>query len=322
MRRFVIFGAAIAIVVALWSAGWLYISNEVRTQIGLLAEGGVEGQPILTCGRLDVGGYPFRFNVTCADAAILSGDLSVTVPTIEAASLVFQPTLYHVRAIGPATVEDAFLGGRNRIDWTNLEGSLRIADWTRIGRLSLIADNAAWTDTLVTETLIGSATRAEVHIVDMPAKHDATAGLATLEGYALLDGAAIPAWTVTDGDLNATVEASNLPDNLFALPADPVREWQAAGGRLAITEIKGLDAEDTITVTGDLGLNAEGLAEGSIEIVSKGIAERSSAVIAPEMQPLIFGSPGEDGLNRQRFTIVNGIIFIGMLPAFGIPPFF
>jgi hypothetical protein len=322
MRRFVIFGAAIAVVVALWSAGWLYISNEIRNQVGVLAQGDGQSQPKMTCGRLDIGGYPFRFNVTCSEAIVVSGDVTIALPQIEAAALIFQPSLYHMRAIGPATIEDAYLGGKSRIDWTNLEGSLRIADWKRIGRLSLVADSAAWSDTLVTETLLGSTTHAEIHLVDVPAKHDATAGHATLEGYLLLDGTAIPAWTVADGDLTATVEVSDLPDNLFVLPPDPIRDWQEAGGEIAITEIKGAEGDDTITVTGNLRLNAEGLAEGAIELASQGIAERSAALLAPEMIPLFFGTAGDDGISRQRFMISNGVLFLGMLPAFGIPALF
>jgi hypothetical protein len=322
MRRFVIFGAVIAAAVLIWSAGWLYLSNDIRTQAGLLAGNDGYAAPRLTCGRLDVGGYPFRFNVTCAGATVVSGDVTVSVPQLEAAALVFQPSLFHMRAVGPATVEDAYLGGQNRIDWTNLEGSLRLIDWKRIGRLSVVADNVAWSDTLVTETLLGSATRAELHLVDAPAKHDPATGRATLEAYAMLDGTAIPAWTVADGDLTATLEITQLPDNLFAPPPEPIRDWQTAGGRIEIVEIKGIDGEDTITVTGEVGLNGEGLAEGTVEIVSQGIAARSAALIAPEYQALVFGNPGEDGLSRQRLTVANGILFLGMLPAFGIPPLF
>lgn len=223
MRRFVIFGAVIAAVVLVWSAGWLYISNEVRTQVRLLAQNDGYAAPQVTCGTLDVAGYPFRFNLTCAGATVVSGDITVGVPTIEVAALVFQPTLVHVRAIGPATIEDAFLGGQNEVTWTNLEGSIRATDWKRLGQLSIVADSVTWSDTLVSRTLLGSATRAELHLVDVPAKHDETAGRAALEGYVLLDGTAVPAWTVANGKVTATVEVSGLPDNLFALPADPVR---------------------------------------------------------------------------------------------------
>jgi hypothetical protein len=322
MRRFVIFGVVIAAVVLIWSAGWLYISNEIRTQVGLFAENDGYAAPRVTCGTLAVGGYPFRFNLTCADATIVSGDITVALPAIEGAALIFQPSLVHVRAIGPATIEDAFLGGQNEVTWTNLEASLRAADWKRIGRLSIVADGLAWSDTLVSRTLLGSANRAEFHLVDVPAKHDGTAGRAALEGYVLLDGTALPAWTVANGKVTATIGVSALPDNLLALPADPVRDWQAAGGRITITEIKGIEGEDTITLTGDLGLNPEGFAEGTIEIASKGVAERSGAFLAPEMLPLIFGTAGADGTSVQRFTIANGVLFLGMLPAFGLPAFF
>jgi hypothetical protein len=320
MRRFVIFGAAIAVVVAIWSAGWLYVSNEIRNQVGLLAEGDGQSQPKLTCGRLDVGGYPFRFNLRCAGATVVSADITVALPQIEAAALVFQPTLFHMRAVGPATIEDAYLGGQNRIDWTNLEGSLRITDWKRIGRLSLVADDIAWLDTLVTETLLESTKRAELHLVDVPAKHDVAAGRATLEGYILLDGVIVPPWAVTDGDVSATFEITNVKDNLLALPDEPVRDWQAAGGRIVVSEIKAIERETTITATADLGLAAEGLVEGTIELASKGVAGRS--FLSPDWQPMIFGPVGEDGFNRQRLIISNGVLFLGMLPFFAFPPLF
>lgn len=321
MRRFVIFGAAIAAVVLIWSAGWLYISNEIRTQVGLFAANDGYAAPRLTCGRLEIGGFPFRFNVTCSMVTVVAGDITLEVPRIEAASLVFQFGLYHARLTGPATVRDAYLGGQSRIDWDSLEGSLRLVDW-RIGRLSLVGTNLAWSDTLVTETPIAHAASAALHLVDLPERHDEAQGRADLAGYLELDGAAIPAWTVADGNLTASVEITKVVDDVRLLPLEPVRDWQAAGGRIAITEIKAWEADDTITLTGDVGLNATGLAEGTIEIASKGIAERSAAFLAPEMQPLIFGIAGEDGLNRQRFTLANGVVFIGMLPAFGIPPLF
>jgi hypothetical protein len=322
MRRFVIFGAAIAAVVLIWSAGWLYLSSEIRSQVTLLGEADGVTAPKVTCGNLDIAGYPFRFNLTCTEATVVTGDLTFALRRVELAALIFQPTLYHTRAIGPMTVEDAYLGGKNEVTWTNLEGSLRIADWKRIGRLSIVGDDVAWSDTLVTETLLGSAKHAEVHLVDVAEKHDASAGRATLEGFARFDGTVIPAWMVAAGNLTATVEVSRLPDNLLVLPADPVRDWQAAGGKIALTEIKGLEGEDSITVTGDLALNAAGLAEGTIEIASKGIAERSSALLAPEIQPLLFGVTGDDGISRQRLMLANGVLFLGMLPAFAFPPLF
>jgi hypothetical protein len=321
MRRFVIFGAVIAAVVLIWSAGWLYISNEIRTQVTILGTTDGYAAPKVTCGTLDIGGYPFRFNLACANATIVSGDLTFALPRIEAATLVFQPTLFHMRAVGPMTAEDAFLGGKNRIDWTNLEGSLRLTDW-RIGRLSILADTVAWSDTLVTETLIARTPHLELHLADIPGQHDDAAGLASLAGWLQADSLTFPAWAVNDGFITAAVELSKLPDDLRAISADPIRDWQAAGGRIALTEIKGFEGDDTVTITGDLGLTDAGLAEGTIEIASKGIVERSEGLVAPEMQPLIFGAAGDDGTYRQRLTIANGVIFVGMLPAFGIPPLF
>lgn len=321
MRRFVIFGAAIAAVVLIWSAGWLFISNEVRTQVGVLALNDGYAAPRLTCATLEIGGYPFRFNATCTGVTVVVSDYTIEAPRVEAASLIFQLGLYHARVEGPALVKDAYLGGQSRIEWQNLEGSLRL-NGGRIGRLSLIGADLAWSDTLMTETLVASAATGELHLVDVPEKYDTATHRAVLAGYLSLNGAAIPAWTVANGDLTASVEVSAVPDTLETAGPDALREWQAAGGKLSITEIKASEGEDIATITGEIALNAEGLAEGNVELASRGILERSAGLVPPEIQPIVFGAPGDDGTYRQRFTITNGVAFAGMLPVFGFSPQF
>ena len=83
-----------------------------------------------------------------------------------------------------------------------------------------------------------------------------------------------------------------------------------------------MDGEDSATITGEIALNAGGLAEGNIELASRGLLERSASLVPPEIQPILFGSPGDDGTYRQRFTITNGVAFAGMLPIFGLGPQF
>lgn len=320
-RRIIIFGAVIAAVALLWSAAWLWLAGEVRNQVALLASGDGYAAPTLTCGRLDVTGYPFRFNLACGNAVIVSGDQSFALPELRAAALIFQPTLFHLAATGPLTMKDAYLGGESRLDWQTLEGSLRLADW-RIQRLSLVADTLAWSDTLMTERLIATAAAAEVHLTDLPELHDDAAGLAALAGYLGIETIVAPDAAIADGQFGASLEITGLPDDLRAVGDEPLRQWQAAGGRVTLTEVKGQDGADDVTITGELGLGATGLAEGTLEVASKGLGQRFATMVPPELQPLLFGAPGPDGTSSQRLTIANGLVFVGLVPVFGLPALF
>ncbi len=44
------------------------------------------------CGEFGVGGFPFGFDVTCNDALVTSGDVTVSVAGFKAAAEVYNPT--------------------------------------------------------------------------------------------------------------------------------------------------------------------------------------------------------------------------------------
>lgn len=320
MKRFVILGSIVVALIVIWSAGWFFISSQIRTQV--VAMGAAGSDPELTCASLDVGGYPFRFNVTCANVRLVSGDLEVTAPALKAAAFVFQPTLYQIFADAPITVRDAFSGAQSRITWDILEASLRFDGW-RLGRASIVGDGVTWTDTLAGETPLGSAKHLEFHLVDQPEKHDAATATAVLEGYLALTGLDAPAQSISAADLTADVTLTALPDDVrrFGEP-DAIRAWQQAGGTLSLNEIKGNDAAGTITVTGNLNLNDTGQAQGSIVIASKGIVERLGGLVPPELAPLVFGAPDATGAYSNTLTLINGVIFAGLLPLGGVPALF
>ena len=80
-------GAALLVVLA-WSAGWFFIAGQIRHQVELLALADGESSPQVQCGELDIGGFPFRFDIDCAKAdpintvAALKADPELnTIPT-------------------------------------------------------------------------------------------------------------------------------------------------------------------------------------------------------------------------------------------------
>ena len=320
MKRFIILGIVVVVVVLAWTAGWFYVAGEARKTIVALGEDNGSGAPTLNCGRLDIAGYPFRLDITCAEAAIAQEDLTATLAEVRATVLVYRLNQVLLFAKAPLMLEDAFSGAESRLTWASLESSLRLVDW-RIARFSLVAENLNWADTLASEALIANAGHLELHLVDVPERLDRMARTAVLAVVGRLTGLTAPMLGVTAADTELNAEVSGLPDELIGY-ADPglLRRWQAAGGALKLIGLKGTDSANFIDVTGDVKLNATGQPDGQVVIKSRGFVERFQDAIAPELRPLVIGNPDAEGSYTQTLTMTGGVVLSGLLPAGIIPP--
>jgi hypothetical protein len=215
-KRIIILGSVVFAVILLWSAAWLVGANLIRQTIEAQALADGVTQPRLACGTLDVGGYPFRFDVDCQGAQVTSGDIVVDVPAIRASVRVYAPTHLYASALGPLQLTDSFTGTRNSVAWSSLEASVRLNDW-RIARASVSGKDLVWSDTLMGETLIAQSPLAEAHLFDIPEQHDPERGLAALSGYAFAQDVSYPGMTLTDTGAEIQLELTGLPDD--------VRNW-------------------------------------------------------------------------------------------------
>jgi len=321
MKRIILLLALIVIVVAGWSGAWLFFAGQISAQIALWANP-APGAPTVTCANSSVAGFPFRFDVTCSNANIVDGDTQIEIAEIKATALVYRPT--HVLAFvkGPARYTDAFFGTDQLMRWDNLEASLRLNGWL-LERLSIHAENLEYLDTLLGETLVASAPMLEMHLLNMPERHNATNRLASFASYARTEGATIPAYQIADGRVTLEAEISNLPDDIrlwsdVALP----QLWQQAGGRLKLTRFATDDTETSLLLEGDLGLSPIGEVEGNMTLVSNGLAERFGDLIPAQLRGVLFGTPQADGSMKQILTITRGAVIAGFAPLAIIPPLF
>jgi len=322
MNRFAYLALAVIVVVALWAGGWFFLASQVRGAVESLAANDGETAPRVTCERLGVGGFPFRFDVDCAGAQIRSGDLTVAVPEIGVSALVYRPTHFIGAAQGPATLSDAFTGARNSLSWSALDASLRIADW-RIERFSLVGRDLNWSDTLFGEALIASSSEGEVHLIDIPEQLDREAGRAALAGYARLAGLDAPAFAVAGGEAQLETELTGLPADLRLLgEPDALRAWQQAGGQLRIVSLNATAGEDYLRADGEVSLNDAGQAEGQLRIASRGVVERIEGLFPEPYRGLLLGQPAPDGSYSNTINLRGGVIASGMMPAGIIPPLF
>jgi hypothetical protein len=322
MNRFVYLGLGVLAVVLIWSGAWFYFAGQVRGEVESLAQADGVTSPRLVCGGLDVSGFPFRFDVACREAEIVSGDVTVSVPEIRASALMYNPTHIVASARGPAAISNAFTGARNSLAWGTLDGSVRLTDW-RIGRLSLVADDLTWTDTLVGEMLIAESPHAEFHLIDMPELYDAETRTAALAGYATAEQVNAPGLGVTSGDIALETELTGLPADLALLGAPgALQRWQQAGGQLNIVSLSGTDGENFVSASGQLALNDAGQLDGQLKVNSKGIVERLAGLIPQQYQGLLLGEPADDGSYSNTITFAGGVVMAGLIPAAMIPPLF
>ena len=321
-KRIIILGSVVLAVLVLWIAAWFVLAGLVKQNIAAQAFADGVTAPQLTCGTLDVGGFPFRFDADCAEARIVSGDTIVDVPGIRASIRVYAPTHLLASAQGPIQLTDTFTGMSNAVAWSALEASIRLDNW-RIARASLSGKDVVWSDTLVGESVIAQAPLAEIHLFDILEQHDAERHLAALSGYVLANDVAYPGMTLTDTNAEIQLELTGLPDD--------VRNWTdpnllpnlaAAGGTLKVVAIRGTDAASTLDASGALMLDPQGQVDGQITIASSGVAERVGPLLAEPWRTLVLGTPGADGAYSNQLNFRAGGLYSGLVPIATIPPLY
>ena len=321
-NRIIILGAVVLLVIAAASGAWFYAAGQISQQVEALAFNDGETSPQLSCANLSVSGYPFAFDVDCTDAVIVSGDILIEVPGLRASAQVTNLFHYILSAKGAAEISDSFSGQRSTLAWSGMQASLRFADG-RIERLSVVADDLAWNDSLFTDALIAHAGHAEMHFGDMPEAFDPANGLASLAIYLVAQDVEVPALTLANTEVEAEAELSGVPADVFALGATPVLPlWQQAGGRLKVVSVRASDPNSDLTAQGDLGLDDQGYLEGALEISSAGVAGRIGPMIEEPWRTLVLGVAGPDGRHTNQLNFRGGALSSGLVPIASLPPLF
>lgn len=322
MKRFGFLAGAVALVAVGWTGGWFFVANQARDTIEAMARADGETRPRLACGRIETTGFPFRFDLACVDATLVSGDTTAQMAELRASVLVYRPTHAVLSGRGPIDLEDAFTGSRSQLTFAGLEGSVRLDGW-RLARASLVATELALIDTTFDARPVGRAAQAEAHLVDTPAAHDPAAGTATLAAYARLTDVIAPQLQIAGGEARLEADVRAVPDDIrrFAEP-QALPGWQASGGQVLIKTLDGRAGERSVDATGTLSLDPVGRVEGQVQIGSRGIAELIEPLLPRELSVMILGTRAEDGSYRQQINARGGVLFSGFVPLTSLPALF
>lgn len=314
-RRFVILLALVLGVVVLWSGGWLVAVTWLRGQI----EAQSRAEPSIACAELGIGGFPFRFDLTCTGALVTDGDVQVGITELRATALVYMPTFVELFVAAPATYSDAFSGAAYRLGWDNMQASVRL-DGFALARASLIVDGLVLNDTVLDVIEMARVQHAEFHALGA----DGAIGKDSrnLALSARIDDAVLP-------QLEAPVMAK-MSAQLTEWPAD-VRGWGAADllprwaagdGALLIDQADMTTGELSASVSGALAPDAEGLVEGALTLNSRGFGPLMRQYLAAPLAGALLGPEDATGEAHQTMAVTQSILRVGIVPLLGLPPLF
>ena len=322
MKRFIVTIVIVLAVAVLWMGGWFFIAGQVHAEIARLASADGVTEPRLVCDDLSVGGAPFSFSPHCRDATIVSGDITVALPAITGTALFYRPFHIQLFATGPARLTDAFTGASQEVRWSNLHASLRLAGGA-IERFSAVADQLVYADTLLGETVLATADHAELHLIDATAPDPQPGTGRIYDAYGVAENLASAPYAIANGHATIDAHLTGLPDP--ALWGDPqvLAFWQALDGKLTLRAFEATADGLSLSAGGQASLTASGRLDADLEISSQGVADRIATLLGDEsIAQIALGSPDETGTSRQRLSVTDGIVTVGILPVAALPPLF
>jgi hypothetical protein len=267
--------ALVLVVAALWSAFWFYASSAATAAIAEWRAQEARLGRTHSCGSQTIGGFPFRIEVRCTDAGAelhnTEPPLVIGAKEVRVVAQIYQPTQLIAEITGPLTVAEAGRPVSLVAAWTLAQASARglPADPER---LSLVVDGLRLDRPVAggTEALF-AADRLELHGRLNPGSMP---GNPVVDLVARLTAATAPiAGASGTKPLNADVTA--VLRGLKSINLEPLRvqlrQLQAAGGTLQVTDARVEQADTTAHATGTLSLSQRARLDGMLRLTVAGI---------------------------------------------------
>ncbi|TPK16786.1 DUF2125 domain-containing protein [Mesorhizobium sp. B2-5-9] len=318
-RRLWWLAAFILVLFAIYSAGWFYLANRVRSEadkaVATLNKSGIEAG----CANLQVGGYPLSFAVSCDNLAYEDDAKSIAASagSFNAVAQIVQPLSPVANLRGPLRTS---VPGMMPlwIDWDNLQANVKL--WYPLPRrvalqaegLSGQTDPADDTDPVQ----LFSAGKASGQLQPNNGDLDYVGSFGDLE----IDADAIGGRVLPALDASGDVTLKNG----VALIGTQVKSLR--GQRIEIRNLDLSSGTARVTVSGPLSVDAEGLVDADLMIRikdPKAVASILAGAI-PEQKNAIeqgFGALALLGSEPSMpLKVVKGKASLGFIPLGKIKP--
>jgi hypothetical protein len=306
--RYIALLVLVAALIGGWSWFWNYAAGNADANIeGWRAREAQAGR-VYACGTQSIGGYPFRFELSCDHAtALFNGNeppLEIKSQGILIAAQVYQPTLLIGEFHGPLTIANAGQAPDFEVNWKLAQSSLRGTP-AAPERVSLVFDLP------VVDRVSGgsqqhvlTAKHIEIHgrIAGGSVSDNPVIELALQLDKASAPGLAPAAAAPLDADITAVLRG--LKD--FAPKPWPARfrEIQAAGGGVEIGQARVQQGETLAVGSGSLSINANGRLDGQLRVTVAGIEALLNSI---GVQQMVQASPTMDKLSGALDRLSPGL---------------
>jgi len=258
--------ALLLVATAIWSAFWVWARTEAQGRMDAAAADLAKAGYQISWGRRSLGGYPFRLDVTLADAVVRDpSGWALQAPLLEGEAYLYAPTSWILAAPQGLTFVRP-LGGPVTVRAKNLRASLRQLD-AKPPSFSFEAVEPSFAPSAGAQPFaLQSAARVEFHLRSGPDDEggvflrvdNGRARPGALLGRIAGDKAVQLAWNSVLSKMSA-FSGRDWPD--------AVARWTDAGGAVIVRPGSQLVAGDAQAVvrTGRLGVGRDGRLRGVLE---------------------------------------------------------
>lgn len=315
MIKFKLLIAIVLCVVLAYTLAWFYGANRIGSELDQLET--TSAQPQISCANRSITGFPFRYDVDCANAVLISEDQQLTIKSVKATVRVYNPTHLIAFADGPIFWKDDFNGSERELEFSSLQISARLNWSLDIERISAIGEDLKLFDTVITPIQLANAKTIEAHLI---ATRNADSGLQAF--FRVADANHIELATQS-ANLAIELEATNINRNVanWSYP-DILRQWQTANGELVIHALDFSANDMRFTANGTLNLDQLGQLNGKVTTQSKGLVELFDPEAYGLLAPTIFGVANAEGEYKSLWQANAGTVSIGVAPLFFVPALF
>ncbi len=281
--------ATVVVLAVAWSAFWYFAASIAERTIGDWLEREARLGRMYTCGSQTVGGYPFRIEIRCSDASAelrnLRPALFLKTNDLLVAAQIYQPTLLIGEFTGPLSLAENGQAARFVANWTLAQTSVRGRP-AAPERISIVLD-----DPSLDEIMAG---RSESMVKGRHIEAHGRIAEGSVSDHPVLDAAfqlrAVTAARVhpllaqpTDVDVDLTLRGlSTLAPKPWP---QPLRELQAADGRIEVKRLRLQQGEAVAVAAGTIGLTAAGRPDGELRVTVAGLEKFLPALGVDSLVP-------------------------------------
>jgi hypothetical protein len=276
----------VLVVLALgWTIFWFFASSQVGAQFERWRTREAQSGRVYDCGTLAVGGYPFRFEVRCANASV---DLISQTANrrfgkgqlgeILAVAQIYNPRLMIAEFTGPLTVTEQGEQQSLVVNWSKARSSV-FGLPVSPERISLVVEEPSLERGDATGRVpIARAKSSELH--GRIAEGSAAANPVIEVVWKMIQASAEPLHPALAGAFDMSVQArlKGLKDFRPKPWPERFREIQAADGRIEILQSRLQQGEVIALAAGSLGLTPQGMLDGELQLIVTGLDKAVGAL--------------------------------------------